>query len=278
MDTMNVNLVLAGGAALALGAAVMGSVAQMVRLALAGLAGVVLFASVASSGSGGISGTLTGWYRDATGGWTEQACSEQPVACLQARQTKLQQAQGVIEVGVNTVRGQVDRVAAMIRERENVLGQNELLLKEGKRLLQLPADPSLPVQFVGRSYPNRETLTTQVSLLFNEHESLQKLVTQARSQHDALRSRLDDLLISRGEVRSALTLMPARIELARANGVIGELKDTFASIDGVLSGTEKQMATLGASVATTEELMKSAQAGAAQSRDDSKFKAFLTAP
>ena len=277
MNTVDTALALV--AVVALGVAVLGSVAQVIRLALGGVVVAVLLASVTSSGSGGISDTVTGWYRDLTGGWTEQACADQPVACLQARQGKLRQAQAVIEVGANTVSAQVERVGSLIRERETVLAQNELFLKEGKRLLQQPGDSSLPVNFVGRSYPNRDALNIQINLLFNEHVSLQKLVDQFRTQHTALRQRLDDLLISRGEVKSALALMPARIELARANGVIGELKTTFASIDGVLTGTEQQLKTLNLSLATTEDLMKSAQASpAAPTRDNAAFKAFLAAP
>ncbi|NYZ17894.1 hypothetical protein HL658_35585 [Azospirillum sp. RWY-5-1] len=272
--TMDVILVVAAVAVA--GVALSGALLRFAKPALVAAAAVLGMAVVfPAGGAGGVVGTVGAWLRDATGGWTEDACRASPEPCLKARAASLEKAQTAIETAVDAVRGQTERVAAIISERQVVVGQNDLLLKEGRNLVQQATDPAKPIPFVGRTYP-KDALVTQLTLLFRERESLTAVLGQARSQHENLRKRLDELLISRGEVKSALALIPAQIEIVRANGVLADVSGAISSIDGTLLSSERQVQSLTSLMGSTEDLMRSAKVNqAAPVADSPAFTRFL---
>ncbi|WP_372399793.1 hypothetical protein ABMY26_33565 [Azospirillum sp. HJ39] len=275
MTTMDVILLVAAVAVA--GVALSGALLRFAKPALVAAAAVLGMAAVfPAGGAGGVVGTVGSWVRDATGGWTEDACRASPEPCLKARAASLEKAKGAIGTAVEAVRGQTERVAAIISERQVVVAQNDLLLKEGRNLVQQATDPAKPIPFVGRTYPNKEALLTQLNLLFRERESLTAVLGQARSQHENLRKRLDELLISRGEVTSALAIIPAKLVLVSANGVLADVSGAISSIDDTLLSSERQVNDLKTLMGTTEDLMRSSQANQAASlTENSAFTRFL---
>lgn len=240
------------------------------------LAGTAIVAGAAlypAGSSSSVGETLETWYRNATGSWTEAACRDLPEACLRARASRLQNAQAGLDEAINSMRNQSQRIATLLQEREEVLESNRLMLLDGRRLLQAAAEnPAAPITFMARVYRDEAELRTQVELLFRERASLTAVVSQARSQDQALRQGLEDLMVSRGEIRAALSMLPAQLEIIRANGILSELSLAVSSIDLSLN---RQLEGVQSMLATTEDLMRISSRSATDSASMAGFQSFL---
>lgn len=209
---------------------------------------------------------------DLTGGWNEAACSDMPLACMRARARSLETAQGSIEEAATALRAQGERMADLVHEREVTLAQNDLLLREGRAIVQrMAANPQTPVSFVGQTYPNREALVRQLQLLFGEKNGMEKVLGQARAQQEAIRSRIDELALSRGQVRAALTMVPTQIELIKAGAVIADVAAAFRAIDETLQTSSKGVTGIDRLLRTTEELMQERPASGAPNDQIEQF-------
>jgi hypothetical protein len=57
-------------------------------------------------------------------GWDEAACASNPVGCLNSRYDKLSQLERSVDQSVRAIRGEFDRVSALVSEQELVGGKN----------------------------------------------------------------------------------------------------------------------------------------------------------
>lgn len=212
---------------------------------------------------GGLSGVGTAverLYRDLLGGrYSPVACEQDAVGCLRNGERQLQATLGGIDEAIAQIRPAAERAGELIREQERRHAENDLLLREGRTMAQRIADPAQAIRFVGATYPNRDALLRQLQVLWSEREAIERFLGQARQQQAALRTRHDELLVSRGEVRSALSMMPAQIELARANGVLAQVGATLQGIDATVAIGERQVAGVDALMRTTQELVQAQQ-------------------
>jgi hypothetical protein len=212
---------------------------------------------------GGLSGVSTAverLYRDLLGGlYSPAACEQDAVGCLRHGERQLQDTLRRIDEAIAQIRPASERAAELIREQERRHAENDLLLREGRTMVQRALDPSAPIRFVGATYPNREALLRQLQVLWSEREAMERFLVQARQQQAALRARHDELLVSRGEVRSALAMIPAQIELARANGVLARVGATLQGIDAAVAAGERHMVGLDTLMRTTQELVQTQQ-------------------
>jgi hypothetical protein len=226
-------------------------------LALGAIAGPPLVAQL-----GGVQGIRSGvesLFRNVTQNWTPEACSADQVGCLRFQQARLGQTLGAIDSAIAQLRPASEAMHEAIRQQEMRLAQNELLLREGRALVQRSIEPSAPIRFVGETYPDRDALTRQLRVLFAEGEQIGRFLAAAREQQQAVRARHDEVLVSRGEVRAALSTLPAQIELARAGQVLGDVAIAMRGISTTVALAERRTTGLDALMRTTEELMRDGQ-------------------
>lgn len=224
---------------------------------LGALAGPSLMAQL-----GGVQGIRSGvesLFRDMSGNWTPEAWAADQVGSLRFQQARLGQTLGTIDNAIAKLRPASEGMNEAIRQQELRLAQSQLLLRAGRALVQRAIEPAAPIRFVGETYPDREALTRQLRVLFAEREGIERFLAAARDQQQAVRARHDELLVSCGEVRAALSTLPAQIELARAGRVLGDVAVAMRGIGTTIALAERRTTGLDALMRTTEELMRDSE-------------------
>lgn len=246
-------------------------------LAGAGVAGVSV-ALPALSGIEGVRSTIEGTWRSLMGNWTASACAADPVGCIAHQQTRLTGVLSRQEEAIRALRTAGETVAAAMAREEQRFGQNDLLLREGRTLVNAALGDG-PVRFVGETYPDRAALTRQLQVLFAERQNLERVLTSMRSQAQAIRERHDELLVLRGEVRAALATLPAQIELARAGRVLAGISGAMQALTATATAAERRVGSLDALMRTTDELLRDrgpAVKPETTANEDDAFKRFMS--
>jgi hypothetical protein len=184
------------------------------------------------------------------------ACEQTTFACLQVRQRDLMGAENRVEDAIAQLRPASEALAELIRNHETRHAQNEILLAEGRSTLNRVEDPAMPIRFVGTNYPNRDTLLRQMQVLWREREAMEQILVTAKAQREAIQRRYDALLVARSDVRSAASMLPAQLELARANDAMALVAGTLGAIDGAMQGIEAPARGLESLIRTTDELVR----------------------
>jgi hypothetical protein len=227
-------------------------------------------AAAASAGYGalkvsspGIAGKIDSMVRDYAFGWDDAACANNPTGCLNARYERLQQLEREVDVSTRAIRGEHERLVQLVSEQEELVAKNDIFLNEGKAQLRklqsdtasslIPNDGS--VQFAGRTYPNRSTFRAQLELLFEEKTALDASLSSARELRNQLQARLDTLMVQAGQITLAKRMVPAQLQLIRANQTLGEFNTNMDMIDGVIRGSEAGLDQSRQLISTTKDLM-----------------------
>jgi len=221
--------------------------------------------------------------RDYGLGWTEDACAGNPSGCLNSRYERLKELEREIDTSTRAIRGEHDRVASLVGEQEELVAKNGMFLNEGKALLRkLEAgtrDGSIaadgPVEFAGRTYPNRSTFKAQLKLLFEEKAALDASLSSARELRGQLQARLDTLMVQTGQISLAKRIVPAQLQLVRANQTLGEFNTNIDMIDGVIRGSEAGLSESRQLISTTKGLMTPLSPQGRSGASQEAFESFL---
>jgi prefoldin subunit 5 len=216
----------------------------------------VLVGAAALPNVAGVADLLDGLFQRTSVAGTARPCAEATLACLQAKHRELGRADARIEDSIQQLRPAAEQVTDLVRRQRERLAHNELLLNEGRAALLRADDPSRPIRFVGTDYPNRDALVRQLQLLWDEREAMAAVVRNATGQIAAMQRRHDELLVSRSEVRTAISMLPAQLELARATSTAAEISSSLAEIERVMGRTEHTARRAGNWMRTTEELLR----------------------
>jgi len=188
------------------------------------------------------------------------ACEQTTFACLNARQRDLLAAENRVEDAISQLRPASEAVAELVRNHETRHAQNEILLAEGRSTLERVENSAMPIRFVGTIYPNRETLMRQMQVLWREREAMEQILVTAKAQREAIQRRYDALLVARNDVRSAASMLPAQLELARANDAMALVAGTLGAIDGAMQSIEAPARGVESLIRTTDELVRAGRA------------------
>jgi hypothetical protein len=258
----------------------------MITKSLIVATGVVLTASVGYAAlkvnAPDVAGKIESLVRDYALGWDDTSCTGNPDGCLNARYARLQELEREVGASTHAIREEHVRVSSLVGEQEELVAKNALFLSEGKGVLKkLDVDTAQgliaadgPVEFAGRTYPNRSTFKAQLQLLFEEKGALEKSLVSARDLRNQLQARLDTLMVQAGQITLAKRIVPAQLQLIRANKTLGEFSTNLDMIDGVIRGSEAGLNQSQQLISTTKDLMTPL---AVDSKSSSKedFEAFL---
>lgn len=214
--------------------------------------------------------------RDRGLGWDDAACQANPAGCLNNRFDKLQTLERDVETSTNAIRGEIERVTRLVAEQEELVGKNGMFLEQGRALFkERQAQPDQAVTFAGRTYPNLATLKAQLQLLFEEKAALDASLASARELAGQLRARLDTLMVQAGQIALAKRVIPAQLQLIRANKALGEFNVNVGMIDGVIRGSEAGLNQSRQLIRTTKDLMAPITPQGRQGASQEAFDAFL---
>lgn len=228
------------------------SVIYLATTALIAGGGYVALKAASPSAAAKISGIIYGNVL----GWDEAACEANPLECLTSRYEVLQGLEKKVGGLVQTIRAQKDRITALVDEQQMLVAKNASFLNEGKLVYNAgTAQPDAPITFAGKTYPNSNTFKQQLALLFQEKSGLETSLSSATSLEKKLQERLDSLMVQAGDITLAKRMVPAQIELVRANMTLSDFGNSIASIDGVIKGSEAGLKDTDQLIRTTKDLM-----------------------
>lgn len=87
------------------------------------------------------------------------------------------------------------------------------------------------------TYPDLASFKAQLQLLFQEKAVLETSLASARDLRAKLRSRLDALMVQAGQITLAKRVIPAQLQLVRANQTLDAFSENLTMIDGVIKGS-----------------------------------------
>lgn len=205
---------------------------------------------------------ITGLLNNHIAGWDKEACERDPAGCLENRFAALQDLEKKVDHSIRTIREQKDRITLLVEEQRLMVAKNSSFLSEGRGLYKAnEPTPGKPVEFAGKTYPNNASFKQQLALLFQEKAGLESNLKDAASLEKKLGDRLDNLLAQSGSITLAKRLIPAQIELVKANTTLVNFGDNVDMINGVITGSE-------AGLKETEQLMRTTKDLIAPSAED----------
>lgn len=188
-------------------------------------------------------------------GWDQEACESNPQGCLTNRYLVLQGLERQVDTSIRAIRGQKERVNTLVRDQEDLSTRNEAFLNQGKALYKLhSAEQNQPVSFAGKTYPNSAALKQQLSLLYAEKMGISKNAQNAVVLEKKLSVKLDSLMVQAGDITLAKRMIPAQLELVRANNALSDFGENIDMINGVISGSESGIAETDQLIRTTRDL------------------------
>lgn len=230
-----------------------------------------------------VAGQMESLVRDYMLGWDGNACAGNPTGCLNSRYEHLKQLESEVGTSTRAIRSELERVTSLVSEQEELVAKNAMFLSEGKSQIrkleadtadgQAPADG--PVKFAGRIYPNRSTFKAQLKLLFEEKAALETSLASARELRGKLQTRLDTLMVQAGQISLAKRIVPAQLQLVRANEALGEFNTNIDMIDGVIRGSEAGLDQSRQLISTTKDLMMPQTPDRRSGASQEEFEAFL---
>ncbi len=239
-------------------------------LAVAAGVGYLILDEVAPS----VTSRFDAAVREHVTGWSESACAADPLSCLASRYETLRDLERSLDVSVRSLRLELGRVMAMIEDQQMLVEKNAALLNQGRDLYRSKADDG-PIAFAGREYPNKTSLKAQLELLLREKSGLEGSVREARELQGKLKERLDDLLAQGAEVSLAKQMVPAKMELLKANQALAGFKINVAAIDDVIRMSEGGLADSQTLIRTTRQILEGSYGGAREEQENPDLEAFL---
>lgn len=189
-------------------------------------------------------------------GWTSDACETNPLGCLNNRFKSLQDLEKQVQLSIDAVHGQLERIHGLVSEQQDLWSRNENFLIEGRSLYrQRETGGSGPIRFAGKEYPTLDTFKQQLALLFREKTALHESLAKAEGLETKLQERLDSLMVQAGDITLAKRMVPAQIELVKANQTLSQFSSNIETINGVIKGSEEGIADTEQLIRTTKDLM-----------------------
>lgn len=214
--------------------------------------GYVALKNAAPSAAAKISGII---YENILG-WDDAACEENPLGCLTSRYTTLQKLEKQVGSLVEAISAQKERITTLVDEQQLLVAKNASFLEEGKVVFRASApQPESPITFAGKTYPNANTFRQQLALLFQEKAGLEASLSNAMGLQNKLKDRLDGLMVQSGDITLAKRMLPAQIELVKANITLADFGSSVAAIDSVIKGSETGLKDTDLLIRTTKDLM-----------------------
>lgn len=218
---------------------------------------------------------IESYARDRWLGWDAASCEASPIACLSSRYNTLRSLEREVDTTTVSIRSELDRVSRLVVEQEELVGRNAMFLDQGRAIFRDRSGfPDQPVQFAGRTYPTLGTLRAQLQLLFEEKGALEASLASARELRSQMQARLDTLMVQAGQISLAKRVVPAQIQLIRANRALADLGTNVTMIDGVIRGSEAGLNQSRQLIRTTRDLMAPATVGRAGATPEA-FDAFM---
>jgi hypothetical protein len=250
------------------------------------IAGAVLTASVGYAAltvaAPDAAGKIEAIARDYGLGWTETACTSNPSGCLNNRFENLVMLEREVAHSTDAMRAELDRTTRLVTDQEELVAKNTMFLDQGRALYrdrqremaQLGGVDG-PVTFAGRDYPNLATFKAQLQLLFEEKAALQQSVSSARELRRQLQASLDKMMVEAGQIALAKRVIPAQLQLIRANKALGEFSANVGMIDNVIRGSEAGLTQSEQLIRTTRDMMTPATSEANGGASQEAFDSFL---
>ncbi|MFG1227182.1 hypothetical protein [Xanthobacter wiegelii] len=200
--------------------------------------------------------TIESFVRNQGLGWNEAACAANPVGCLSNRYDKLSELERATEANTRATRAQFERISSLVSEQEMVAAKNTAFLEQGRvAYREHEANPARPIQFAGRTYPGLDVFRSQLELLFDEKTALDRNLDAAQALKAQLKERLDGLMIHAGQIALAKRMIPAQLQLVKANRTLADFGASVAMVDGVIRGSEAGIDQTEQLIRTTRDLM-----------------------
>lgn len=211
-------------------------------------------------------------------GWSQDACETNPASCLQNRFETLQGIEKQVEQSIRTIREQKERISTLVDEQQMMVARNSSFLSEGKGLFKAnELNPGNSIEFAGKTYPNSASFKQQLALLFQEKTGLEASLKDAMALKQKLSDKLDSLMVQSGNITLAKRLIPAQIELVKANSTLANFGDNVDMINGVISGSEAGLKETEQLMRTTKDLMVPTDVNPARANvSDKAFEDFMS--
>jgi len=226
---------------------------------------LLVTASMAAAGAGYAAMTVVapesaarieGFVRNQGLGWNDGACASNPVGCLNNRYDKLTGLDREVEQSIRAIRAELRRVIELVAEQDMLSTKNGAFLDQGRSVYRERLGAAdQPITFAGRAYPNLSVFRAQLELLFQEKSALETSLTSARELRAKLHERLDALMIQQGQISLASRMIPAQLQLVKANKALAEFNTNVAMIDGVIRGSETGLTQSEQMIRTTKDLL-----------------------
>lgn len=220
--------------------------------------------------------------RDIGFGWTAMSCEANPEGCLNSRFTELSRLEKEVGTSITAIRGEVDRLNTLVAEQKELVGKNTLFLDQGRAAYKVRESVLAPdgesargIEFAGRTYPDLASFKAQLALLFQEKAVLERSLASARDLQGKLQARLDELMIQAGQITLAKRVIPAQLQLVRANHTLSEFSENLTMIDGVIEGSVAGLSQSDQLIRTTRDLMTDSTAKPASIPSQQAFEDFL---
>jgi hypothetical protein len=215
----------------------------------AGYAGLTIVAPDAAA-------TIEAFVRDHGLGWPDSACRTNAIGCLNSRYDKLSELERSVEQSVGQIRGELGRVTAMVADQEMVAGKNAAFLDQGRAIYRERQDtPDQSITFANRTYPNLEVFGSQLELLFQEKLTLEGNLASARELQGKLKERLNALMVQFGQISLAKKMVPAQLQLIKANKTLADFGTNVTMIDGLIRGSEAGLGETEQLIRTTRDMI-----------------------
>lgn len=249
---------------------IMTATVATVALAATGYAGLTVISPSTAN-------TIENFVRDRALGWDEGACLSNPEGCLNGRYEKLTQLELSVGQSTKAIRDQYNNVNSLVADQELLVGKNTAFLEQGRAAYREHVGASEPeISFAGKVYPNAEVFRSQLELLFQEKAALELSLGSARDLRTKLKERLDALMIQSGQISLAKRMVPAQLQLVKANRTLSDFGANVAMIDGIIRGSEAGVGQTEQLIRTTRDLMSPAKSSPAASRSSPEaFQSFL---
>lgn len=229
-----------------------------------------------------VAGKIESVARDFALGWSADACQSNPTGCLSNRFEHLSTLEREFEASTNAIHSEIDRVTRLVSDQEELVGKNAMFLDQGRSLYRerigqsgQPGAADGPITFAGRSYPNTATFKSQLQLLFEEKVALEASLSSAKELRNQLQARLEAIMVQSGQITLAKRMIPAQLELVRANKTLGEFSMNVTLIDGIIRGSEAGLDQSRQLIRTTQDLMAPSTNDGRSSASQEAFDSFL---
>lgn len=209
-------------------------------------------------------------------GWNDEACTDNPLPCLKDRFGKLKGLEVAVEQSIVATRSQKDSLSAIVIEQEETFARNQAFLNEGKAIFKQNAGKGVPVNFAGRTYPTENSFKQQLGLLFQEKSALAKSLESTKAFETKLQAKLEGLMVQSANITLAKRMIPAQIELVRANTTLADFGENLEMINGIIKGSEIGLRETDQLIRTTKDLMHPKEASTTARPIDKELDRFLS--